>query len=212
MVDTGERGVRLSIVCPRCEWTAPPHDTRLVACESCGLSFDATVVREPKVRSAPPPPVGTRGTFRAPSMGTHAAPFPITGAGTCELEGDHLTVTGFRTRGAWLRFLVILGGFSLAIVVAIGLASIDLDDHLVVVSGFLVFLLFVLTPLPASRIAARFHIPYENIRRVMFTSSEVLIEVRDFAPRGEIHFACRAPDELAAQISARRSTSPASSP
>ena len=207
-----ERGARPSIECPRCGHSDPPQGTRLVTCARCGMSFDSTKMREPSARPAKRTLPGTPGTFRAPSMGYRAAPFPITGPGRCEFGDDYLTVTGFRTRGKLLRFAVVMGGLALGIVIAIGLDKIGLPDKPVIFAAFAVFLAGALTPLPASKLEVRFRIPYDSIHRVTLVErglstmrdGTVLIQVRNFAPKGEIHFVTEDPRSFAEILNGRK--------
>lgn len=206
------RGAVPSIVCPRCGQSGPPQQTRLVTCAGCGLSFDGTRVPEPSARTHKRLAPGTHGRFRAPSMGYRSAPFPITGPGTCELGDSYLTVSGFRARGGLVRFAAVMGGLGLAIALAIGLDRLGLEDRVVIVAAFAVFLAGALTPLPPSRLQARFRIPYDNIHKVTLVkrgisalqTGTVLIDVRDFAPKGEIHFVTADPAAFARQVLARK--------
>jgi hypothetical protein len=191
-----------SAVCPRCGQTSPPSEARLVTCAACGMSFDATKVAEPATRLVKREH-GTRGVFRAPSMGIRASPFPIAGPGTCEFGDHYLTVNGFRARGQLLRFAAVMAGLAVAIAVGWLFDSMYLPDKMVVGIPFAIFLAGALIPLPPSKIPARFRIPYENIRSVKRLvlqrreTSTVLIQVRDFAPNGEIHFATEDPQSFA---------------
>jgi len=204
-----DRGARPSIVCPRCGQSAPPQQTRLVTCASCGLSFDATKIVEPHTKLAPQRPRGIQGEFRAPSMGFRAAPFPITGPGTCELGDQYLTVSGFRTRGALLRFAVVMAGLAVGIAIGMGLSAMYMADKIVVGVPMVVFIATALMPLPPSKLEARFRIPYENIHKVVpfkmryASSNTVLIIVRDFAPKGEIHFLTEDPETFIAALGSR---------
>ena len=188
--------------CPRCGHDSPPQETRLVTCASCGLSFDATRVAEPSAK-----PVrrthGTRGVFRAPSMGYSAPPFPIAGEGIVQIGEHYLTVQGFRARGRLARLAAVMIGLALAIAIGVVLDRIGLPDRITVGVPIAVFLAGALRPLPPSKLPARFRIPWENIHAARLFqlrrgvgSPWVRIEVRDFAPTGEIHFVTDEPESF----------------